>query len=288
MDFEGTTRGLGLRSTMLIAAFEGWNDAGSAATNALAHLGETWDAEKAAELDSENYHDFQVNRPYVGPGPSGKREIFWPTSSFWEANVSGRRVILLHGVEPSFRWRSYCEEVLDVADVHGVDTVITLGALLADVPHTRPIPLTATTESDSLRAIMTDVEPNTYEGPTGIVGVLQHAAAARGFQAISLWAAVPHYVGGSPSPKATLALLLRISELLEEPIDPGDLPDESAAWQSDIDETLAGDDEILEYISELEAARDTADSPEASGEAIAREFERWLSRGGDQDPRPGH
>jgi proteasome assembly chaperone (PAC2) family protein len=240
------------------------------------------------ELDPENYHDFQVNRPFVGLGPTGKREITWPTTTFWEANLPNRRIILLHGVEPSFRWRSYCQEVLDFAATAEVDTIITMGALLADVPHTRPIPLTATSESESLRAVLSDVESNTYEGPTGIVGVLQHAAAERGFQAVSLWAAVPHYVGHSPSPKATLALIFRIAELTGHEIDLGDLVDESEQWQRDLDVMFEDDDDIREYIAELEQARDTADSPEASGEAIAREFERWLSRGGDKDPRAGH
>ena len=269
----------GARQTVMIAAFEGWNDAGSAATAALAHLHEVWGAEDVDELDPEEYHDFQVNRPIVGIGPDGHREITWPTTTIATATIapSGRRVVLVHGIEPSMRWRSYCRELLDIAVAHDVRTVVTLGALLADVPHTRPIPMTATSESVGLQAVL-DVEPSTYEGPTGIVGVLQHAAAERGLQSVSLWAAVPHYVAHPPSPKATLAILARVEELVSEAIPLGDLPDDAEAWQHGVDELAAEDAEIAEYVQQLEEAKDTAELPEASGEAIAREFERYLRR----------
>jgi predicted ATP-grasp superfamily ATP-dependent carboligase len=168
--------------------------------------------------------------------------------------------------------------LLDIAQAHSVHTVITLGALLADVPHTRPIPLTTTSDSDQVRATFANIEPNTYEGPTGIVGILQHTATERGFQAISLWAAVPHYVANPPSPKATLALLARVEELLGEPVPVGDLPEEAEAWQHGVDELASEDTDIAEYVKQLEDAKDAAELPEASGEAIAREFERWLKR----------
>ncbi len=265
------------RTTVLIAAFEGWNDAGGAATSALEHLEETWGAEPVRELDPEQYHDFQVNRPMVTTGPDGKRVVQWPTTRVAVANLPDRTVVLVHGIEPSFRWRSYCAELLDIAAELKVRTVVTLGALLADVPHTRPIPMTATSESAGLQAVL-DVEPSTYEGPTGIVGVLQHEAAARGFQSVSLWAAVPHYVANPPSPKATLAILTRVEELLGEPVPLGDLPEDAEAWQHGVDELASEDAEISEYVQQLEQAKDTADLPEASGEAIAREFERYLRR----------
>jgi proteasome assembly chaperone (PAC2) family protein len=263
----------------MLAAFEGWNDAGSAASAALTHLHDLWDAEEVGELDPEDYHDFQVNRPQVGRDDDGRRVITWPTTRVAAATVpgSGRRVVLVHGIEPSMRWRSYCRELLDIAKEQGVETVVTLGALLADVPHTRPIPLTAMSESVGLQAVG-DVEPNTYEGPTGIVGVFQHAASDAGLQSVSLWAAVPHYVAHPPSPKATLAILTRIEDLLSEPIDMGDLPDDAVAWQDGVDELAEEDDEIGEYVRQLEEAKDTADLPEASGEAIAQEFERYLRR----------
>jgi len=269
----------GTRQTVMIAAFEGWNDAGSAATAALQHLHEVWGAEDVDELDPEDYHDFQVNRPVVTTDDDGRREITWPTTTVATTVLSpgGRRVVLVHGIEPSMRWRRYCRELLDIAEEHDVRTVVTLGALLADVPHTRPIPMTATSESVGLQAVL-DVEPSAYEGPTGIVGVLQHAAAERGLQSVSLWAAVPHYVAHPPSPKATLAILARIEELLAEPIPLGDLPEDAEAWQHGVDELAAEDTEIAEYVQQLEEAKDTAELPEASGEAIAREFERYLRR----------
>jgi len=278
----------GTRQTVMIAAFEGWNDAGSAATAALQHLHEVWGAEDVDELDPEEYHDFQVNRPVVTTDDEGRREITWPTTTIASAvlSPSGRRVVLVHGIEPSMRWRRYCRELLDIAEEHGVRTVVTLGALLADVPHTRPIPMTATSESVGLQAVL-DVEPSTYEGPTGIVGVLQHAAAERGLQSVSLWAAVPHYVAHPPSPKATLAILARIEELLSEPIPLGDLPEDAEAWQHGVDELAAEDAEIAEYVQQLEEAKDTAELPEASGEAIAREFERYLRRRDRGNPGKG-
>ncbi|MBN0039717.1 PAC2 family protein [Cellulosimicrobium cellulans] len=278
----------GTRQTVMIAAFEGWNDAGSAATAALQHLHEVWGAQDVDELDPEEYHDFQVNRPVVTTDDDGRREITWPTTTIASAVLSptGRRVVLVHGIEPSMRWRRYCRELLDIAEEHDVRTVVTLGALLADVPHTRPIPMTATSESVGLQAVL-DVEPSTYEGPTGIVGVLQHAAAERGLQSVSLWAAVPHYVAHPPSPKATLAILARIEELLSEPIPLGDLPEDAEAWQHGVDELAAEDAEIAEYVQQLEEAKDTAELPEASGEAIAREFERYLRRRDRGNPGKG-
>jgi proteasome assembly chaperone (PAC2) family protein len=271
--------------TVLLAAFEGWNDAGSAATQALEHLHEVWDAEQVDELDPEEYHDFQVNRPLVGFGPDGHREITWPTTAVAVATTpgSGRRVVLVHGIEPSMRWRRYCAELLDIAASLGVRTVVTIGALLADVPHTRPIPVNATTDDPALRDKV-GLEPNTYEGPTGIVGVLQHEASARGLGALSLWAAVPHYVAHPPSPKATLAILHRIEQLLGEPVPLGELPEDAIAWQHGVDELAGEDSEIGEYVRQLEEAKDTADLPEATGEAIAREFERYLRR---RDKGPG-
>ncbi|WP_432456641.1 PAC2 family protein [Cellulomonas iranensis] len=267
------------RETVLLAAFEGWNDAGSAATAALEHLYDVWGAEQVDELDPEEYHDFQVNRPVVGPGPDGTREITWPTTAVAVATTprSGRQVVLVHGIEPSMRWRRYCSELLDIAAGLGVRTIVTVGALLADVPHTRPIPVNATSEDEEVRELL-GLEPNTYEGPTGIVGVLQHEAGVRGLQALSLWAAVPHYVAAPPSPKATLAILHRLEGLLGEPVPLGDLPDDAEAWQHGVDELAGDDSEIGEYVRQLEEAKDTAELPEASGEAIAQEFERYLRR----------
>lgn len=268
-----------LRGPVMLAAFEGWNDAGSAATQALVHLHEVWGGELVDELDPENYHDFQVNRPTVGYDDDGNRVITWPTTTVYatERPGTGELVALVHGIEPSMRWRQYSGELLDAAERLGVTTVITVGALLADVPHSRPIPVTATSDDPTLQRRL-GVDASTYEGPTGIAGVLQAEAARRGLNAVSIWAAVPHYVAHPPSPKATVAILVRIEELLGVAIPLGDLPEDAQAWQHGVDELAAEDSEIAEYVAQLEEAKDAAELPEASGEAIAREFERYLRR----------
>ncbi|WP_109774828.1 PAC2 family protein [Quadrisphaera granulorum] len=267
----------------MLAAFEGWNDAGEAASGALDHLRRVWGAELVAELDPEEYHDFQVNRPQVSLDDDGKRSISWPTTRIFAATapVSGRTVVLVHGIEPSMRWRRYTGELLEHARNLGVETVITMGALLADVPHTRPIPVSSTTDDTELLRRLS-LERSTYEGPTGIVGVVSEAAASAGLPSLSLWAAVPHYVGQSPSPKAVLALLGRIEEVLGEAVPLGDLTDDARAWEHGVDELAGEDAEIGEYVRQLEEAKDTADLPEATGEAIAREFERYLRRRPDE------
>ncbi|SDQ40870.1 PAC2 family protein [Quadrisphaera sp. DSM 44207] len=274
-----------LDGPVVLAAFEGWNDAGEAASTAVQHLEEVWGAEQVGELDPEDYHDFQVNRPLVSLDEDGHRRISWPVTrvSVATAPRSGRRVVLVHGIEPSMRWRSYTRELLGVAREHGARTVVTLGALLADVPHTRPIPVSSTTDDEDLLRRLS-LERSTYEGPTGIVGVLADAAVSSGLPSLSLWAAVPHYVGQSPSPKAVLALLGRVEELLGEPVPLGDLVDDARAWEHGVDELAGEDAEIGEYVRQLEEAKDTADLPEASGEAIAREFERYLRRRPEDGP----
>lgn len=263
----------------MFAAFEGWNDAGSAASSALLHLVDVWGAEQIDELDPEEYHDFQENRPVVETSPEGVRRITWPTTtvSVVEPPTTRRRIVLVHGIEPSLKWRSYCTELLEIAQSLGVRTIVTVGALLADVPHTRPIPVTVTSDDPAVQHLL-DIEANTYEGPTGIVGVLHEAAQTAGFHSLSVWAAVPHYVAQPPSPKATAAILHRLEAFLAEPIDLGDLPEDALAWQNGVDKLTSDDAEIAEYVKQLEQAKDTVDLPEASGEAIAQEFERYLRR----------
>ena len=282
---ESTAGDLPAGETVLLAAFEGWNDAGAAATQAVAYLADVWDAEQVDELDPEEYHDFQVNRPVVGPGPDGTRQITWPTTavSLASAPHTGRPVVMVHGIEPSMRWRRYCTELLDIAVGLNVRWVVTLGALLADVPHTRPLPISATSEHEDV-AQRFDLEPSRYEGATGIVGVLADAASQSDLAALSCWAAVPHYAGGTPSPKATLGLIAKLEELLDLSIPHGDLAEETRAWEHGVDEMAESDDEVAEYIQSLEQAQDTADLPEASGDAIAREFERYLRRRGEDPP----
>jgi len=269
-----------LRDPVMIAAFEGWNDAGEAASAVIEHLAAAWDAEPVAAMDPEDYYDFQVNRPRVVI-EGGHGRISWRTTRILVAqNTSiGRDVILVQGIEPSFRWRAFAVELMELADTAGVSTVYTVGALLADVAHTRPIPVTATSEDPATRH-RHDLEASTYEGPTGIVGVLADAAAQVGLVSISAWAAVPHYAGHTPSPKATLALVSRLEGLLDAPIDHGDLEDDARAWERGVNELASGDSDVAEYVESLEEAQDTADLPEASGDAIAKEFERYLRRRG--------
>ena len=275
-----------LRDPVMVAAFEGWNDAGEAASAAVAHLVQVWSAEPITELDPEEYHDFQVSRPLVGE-VDGRRQITWPTTRLFWARPSGssRDVVIVRGIEPSMRWRAFTRELLGLADELKVGTLITLGALLADVPHTRPIPVTSTSDNEQLLEQLA-IEPSRYEGPTGIVGVLQEAATRTGLPTLSLWAAVPHYVGQPPSPKATLALLRKVEEMLDMTVPLGELPEDARAWERGVDELAEEDSEISEYVRQLEEAKDTADLPEASGEAIAREFERYLRRR-DDDPGSG-
>jgi len=268
-----------LVNPVMICAFEGWNDAAGAATGVLDHLIDVWDAEMVAAIDPEDYYDFQVNRPMVGTNDDGHRRITWPSTQLYITRPPGshRDVVLLRGIEPNMRWRGFCAELLAAADDLEVNQVVTLGALLAETPHTRPIPVTGTaTELDLDDRLK--LEPSTYEGPTGIVGVLQDACARLDIPAVSFWAAVPHYLPQAPCPKGTLALLTQVEDLLELAIPLGDLPEESRAWERGVAELAEEDEDVAEYVRSLEESKDTADLPEASGEAIAREFERYLKR----------
>ncbi len=268
-----------LRSPVLIAAFEGWNDAADAASSVVDHLMKVWNARVVAAIDPEEFYDFQMNRPVVGTNEEGMRRITWPSTQLAVASPPGalRDVILLRGIEPNMRWRQFCAELIAGATELGAELVVTLGALLADTPHTRPIPVTGTATEPDLSDRL-KLEQSNYEGPTGIVGVFQDACTQRDIPAVSFWAAVPHYVAQPPCPKATLALVGQLEDLLELSIPLDDLPEESRAWERGVDELAEEDEEIGDYVRALEETRDTADLPEASGEAIAREFERYLKR----------
>lgn len=276
MEIDGAPQ---LRNPVLIAAFEGWNDAGEAATAGVEHLERVWNGESVAALDPDEYYDFQVNRPMVSVDEDGLRSIQWPTTRLSVVSLEDhdRDIVLLRGIEPNMRWRAFCAELLSVATDLGCEQVVTLGALLADVPHTRPVPVTVSA-SDPDQAERLGLEPSRYEGPTGIVGVFQDAATKAGLDAVSLWAAVPHYVAQSPCPKATLVLLQRVEDHLGLPVPMGDLAEQAEAWQHGVDELAEEDSDVAEYVRRLEEARDTVDLPEASGEHIAREFERYLRR----------
>nr|WP_166138366.1 PAC2 family protein [Nocardioides ochotonae] len=273
-----------LVAPVVIAAFEGWNDAADAASAVVDHLIEVWDARVIGAIDPEEFYDFQVNRPVIGIDADGHRRVSWPTTRIAVASPPDldRDVILIRGIEPNMRWRQFCAELLAACDDLGGELVITLGALLADAPHTRSIPVTGTaTEPELVDRLR--LEQSTYEGPTGIVGVFQDACVLLDVPAVSYWAAVPHYVAQPPCPKATLALVRQLEDLLEVSIPLGDLPEDARAWERGVDELAEEDEDIADYVRSLEETRDTTDLPEATGEAIAREFERYLKRrqGGD-------
>jgi len=264
---------------VVIAAFEGWNDAADAASAVIDHLIKVWDARIIGAIDPEEFYDFQVNRPTVGTDELGHRRITWPSTQIAVASPPDldRDVILVRGIEPNMRWRQFCAEILAACDDLGGELVITLGALLADTPHTRPIPVSGTaTEPDLVDRLK--LEQSTYEGPTGIVGVFQDACVRLDVPAVSYWAAVPHYVSQPPCPKATLALLGQIEDLLQVTIPLEELPELARAWERGVDELAEEDEDVRDYVRALEETRDTTDLPEASGEAIAREFERYLKR----------
>ncbi len=264
---------------VVIAAFEGWNDAAESASAVVDHLMHVWGARIVGAIDPEEFYDFQVNRPYVGSDETGFRRLTWPTTQIAVASPPDldRDVILVRGIEPNMRWRQFCAELLSAIDELGGELVVTLGALLADTPHTRPVPVSGTaTEPELVDRLR--LEQSTYEGPTGIVGVFQDSCVKLDVPSVSYWAAVPHYVAQPPCPKATLALIGQLEELLEVSIPLEDLAEEARAWERGVDELAEDDEEIADYVRSLEETRDTTDLPEASGEAIAREFERYLKR----------
>ncbi|MGY1745900.1 PAC2 family protein [Blastococcus sp. SYSU D00695] len=274
-----------LTDPVAVVAFEGWNDAGDAATGALEHLELIWDASPLAALDPEDYYDFQVNRPSISLVGGVSRRIEWPTTRVSSARPPGsaRDVVLIRGIEPNMRWRSFCDELIELCQELGVRTVVALGALLADTPHTRPVPVTGSAY-DSESAERWGLETSRYEGPTGILGVFQDACVQAGLPAISFWAAVPHYVSQPPSPRATVALLQRVEEVLEVAVPLGALPQQAEEWVKTVDEMAQEDDEVVEYVRSLEERATEVDLSQASGDSIAREFERYLRRRGGTSP----
>lgn len=267
----------------MVLAFQGWNDAAEAASKATEHLLSLWPSQLIAEVESEDFYDYQVNRPQVFLDESGERELSWPTTTIHSVLVPhyDRDLIIVTGVEPSMRWRTFVGEILSLGEDLNMSMVISLGSLLADVPHTRPIPVTLSAASAAL-AKKFDVEMSRYEGPTGILGAIQDGCNARDIEAISLWAAIPHYVSAPPCPKATLALINHLEDLLDLNIPEGELPDDSRAWELGATQIMEEDSEITEYVQSLEESKDAAELPEASGESIAREFERYLRHRGEE------
>jgi proteasome assembly chaperone (PAC2) family protein len=271
---------------VVVAAFEGWNDAGEAASGVIEHLEAAWDGTPIAELDPEDYYDFQVTRPMVELTDGETRQIIWPTTRVSVARLpdSGRDVVLVRGIEPNMRWRSFCRELVGLMLELDVRTVVLLGALLADAPHTRPVPVSGNSSDNGLTRSL-HLEPTRYEGPTGILGVLQDSCGKAGLPTVSLWASIPHYVAQPPSPKATLALLHRVEDVLDVTVPLGELPEQARAWENGVNELAEQDTEVADYVRALEEQKDAAELPEASGDAIAREFERYLRRrDGDGPP----
>lgn len=267
-------------TTIIIAAFGGWNDAGQSATDALEHLLDVWQSEEIIDLPGDDFYDYQFNRPEVSLGLSGDREIAWPGTTIFKAATDAlpdTKIFLVHGVEPSMKWKQFCSEIMSHIELGECTVLVTLGALLADVAHTRPIPVSGTTSNKRLQEI-SGFESSKYEGPTGILGILQSEFEVQGIPSVALWAALPHYVSAPPCPKATLALIRGLEDLLDTAIPVDELVEEARAWQLGVDELSTDDEEISDYVRSLEETQDTAELPEATGEAIAREFERYLRR----------
>jgi proteasome assembly chaperone (PAC2) family protein len=279
----------GLRAPALVCAFKGWNDAGESATAALSFLGTALDAERFATIDPEEFVDFQATRPTVRLRDGLTRDIDWPEFEIHEARVprAPRDLILLSGPEPAIRWRTFTETVVDLAEALGVQMVTSLGALLADVPHSRPVSVTGIASDEGL-VDRIGLNASRYEGPTGIVGVLQAAASDAGLPAASLWAAVPHYVAVVPNPKGALALLRKLETLVGVTVDASELETAAVDYERQVSRAVEMDPDVQAFVERLERAADEEDpSPDPSqlpsGDLLAREFQRFLrQRGADQ------
>jgi len=279
-----------LERPVMIAAFRGWNDGGQGASLAGAYLARAWAAIEFASIDSENFYDFQATRPMVSLVDGYTRQIEWPENTFMYAPLpgAGRDAIILLGVEPNLRWRTFCAHVTSLAKQFDVELVVTLGSLLADVPHTRPAPVTGSATDPELIEQL-GLQASRYEGPTGVVGVLHDAVGQAGIKSASLWAAVPHYVSLTPSPRAAKALVDRLAELLEADVDTEELDEAAESYAQQVSEAVAADEETSAYVQELERRVDEfaeeADLP--TGDAIAAELTRFLrERENDDDDGP--
>ena len=268
-----------LREPILISAFRGWNDGGQGASLAGGYLAKTWEAERFAEIESEGFFDFQATRPHVSLVDGRTRRIDWPENAFYHAPIPGleRDAVLLLGIEPNLRWRTFSTLIVDLARELGVEMMITLGSLLADVPHTRPSPVTGgATDPELIERL--GLQRSRYEGPTGIVGVLHDACNTSHIQSVSLWAAVPHYVSLAPSPRAALALCQRLGDILGTEIDTEELDEASERYSEQVSEAVASDEETAAYVQELEERAEILDDDQEipSGESLAAELTRFL------------
>jgi predicted ATP-grasp superfamily ATP-dependent carboligase len=278
-----------LRRPILIAAFRGWNDGGQGASLAAAYLARAWGAARFAEIDCEEFFDFQATRPQVSLVEGVTRTIEWPDTAFHHASIPGadRDAVLLLGVEPNLRWRRFTNLIVDLAADLGVELVISLGSLLADVPHSRPSPVTGSANEQQLIDEL-GLERSRYEGPTGIVGVLHDACAQRGLKSLSLWAAVPHYVSLAPSPRAALALCERLATLIGADFDMQELREAADAYAEQVTAAVASDEETQAYVEELEQRADQQAAENVSGDALAAELTRYLRDRERGDGREDH
>jgi predicted ATP-grasp superfamily ATP-dependent carboligase len=280
----------GLRAPALVCAFTGWNDAGDAASAALQFLGASLGATRFARIDPDDFFDFQATRPKVTLTEGRARKIEWPEVEIYAARVprAPRDLVLLQGAEPSMRWRGFCRLVVDLAEALGTQLVVTMGALLADVPHSRPVPITGLS-SDEVLVQRLGLQPTSYEGPTGIVGVLHAACQEAGVPTASLWASVPHYVAAAPNPKAALALVRKLESLVGVSVDAEELERSAADYERQVSLAVQSDPDVQAFVERLERAAAeeedeiaTQDLP--SGDVLAREFQRFLrQRGPGQD-----
>jgi proteasome assembly chaperone (PAC2) family protein len=276
----------GLRAPALVCAFKGWNDAGDAASAALTFVGSSLGARRFAVIDPEDYFDFQSTRPQVRISEGRSREITWPEVEIYEARVprAPRDLVLLSGSEPSYRWKGFCQQVVDLAEALGVQMVVTLGALLADVPHTRPTTVTGLASDEALVERL-GLQATGYEGPTGITGVLHSACAEAGMPASSLWATVPHYVAAAPNPKAALALVRKLEGLVGVTVDATDLERASSDYERQVDVAVQSDPDVQAFVERLEQASAAEEAGPTqqdvpSGDVLAREFQRFLRQRG--------
>ncbi len=280
----------GLRAPALICAFKGWNDAADSASSALSFVGSALAAQRFASIDPEEFYDFQSVRPRVKLVDNSARAIEWPAVELHEARVprAPRDLVLLSGTEPSMRWRTFTKVIVDLAEALGTQLVVTMGALLADVPHTRPVSVTGLASDPGLVARL-GLTRSSYEGPTGIVGVLHAACQDAGLPSASLWAAVPHYIAAAPNPKAALALVRKLEGLVGVAVDATELEDAAGDYDRQVNAAVQSDPDVQAFVEQLEQAAGTeaseAPGPLPSGDTIARELQRFLRQRGDEPPR---
>jgi predicted ATP-grasp superfamily ATP-dependent carboligase len=279
----------GLRAPALVCAFKGWNDAGDAASAAVQFVGASHNATRFAQIDPEDFYDFQATRPRIKLIDGRTRELTWPSVEIYEARIprAPRDLVLLTGPEPSFRWRTFCKIIVELAEALGAQLVVTCGALLADVPHSRPVHITGLSSDEAL-AERHGLSGSSYEGPTGITGVLHQACAQAGLPSASLWASVPHYVAAAPNPKAALALVRKLEGLVGVTVDAMELEEAAGDYERQVSLAVQSDPDVQAFVERLERAADEEDEETdagdlPSGDVIARDFQRFLRQRGPDE-----